>query len=109
MVLNARTPDFVCEQQMRRPACVSAQSDQHSCYMLYGTYYNFTCYKHYFNVLAEQTRLFFSLRGTPKTGCFLHDQLMCQLIRKQYRYISNKIDRHDHLCSFVSAFAVHML
>ena len=29
MGLDARNPDFVpCEQQRRRPACVSAQSDQ---------------------------------------------------------------------------------
>ena len=29
----------VCEQQSRRPACTSAQSDQHLCYSLIGKYH----------------------------------------------------------------------
>ena len=33
--LDARSPDFVaCEQQRRRPACASAQSDLRLCYSL---------------------------------------------------------------------------
>ena len=35
MGLDARYPDFVaCEQQRRRPACASAQSDERLCYSL---------------------------------------------------------------------------
>ena len=31
----------VCEQHRRRPACASAQSDQHLCYLLCGKYDNY--------------------------------------------------------------------
>ena len=34
-----RQPDVpACERQKRRPACTSAQSDQHLCYSLLGKY-----------------------------------------------------------------------
>ena len=34
-----RKPDLAaCERQRRRPACTSAQSDQHLCYSLLGKY-----------------------------------------------------------------------
>ena len=54
MGLNTRKPVFgVCEQQRCRPACTSAQSDQHLCYSLNGKYHIQTCYKQYFNFLAS--------------------------------------------------------
>ena len=35
--IGASKPDFAaCEQQRHRPACASAQSDQHLCYSLSG-------------------------------------------------------------------------
>ena len=57
-------PDFVwasmqknlslgsCQYQMHRPACASAQSDQHLCYSLIGKYYLKTCYRRNFTFLA---------------------------------------------------------
>ena len=46
MGLDARKSVFmVCEQQMRRPSCASAQSDQCLCYSLIGKYLIKTCYK----------------------------------------------------------------
>ena len=40
MGLDARKSVFgVCEQQRRRPACASAQSDQRICYSLIGKYH----------------------------------------------------------------------
>ena len=32
----------VCEQQRRRPACASAQTDQRLCYLLFGKYHILT-------------------------------------------------------------------
>ena len=43
----------VCEQQRRRPACASAQSDQRLCYSLFGKYHINACYKWNFNFLAS--------------------------------------------------------
>ena len=43
----------VCEQQRRRPACASAQSDQHLCYSLCGKYHIWTCSRWNFNFLAS--------------------------------------------------------
>ena len=43
----------VCEQHRRRPACASAQSDQHLCYSLFGKYHIKACYKRNFNFLAS--------------------------------------------------------
>ena len=43
--LVGRNPDFVAsEQQMRRPACASAQSDLRICYSLSGKYDYKCCY-----------------------------------------------------------------
>ena len=42
-----------CEQQRRRPACTSAQSDQRLCYLLFRKYYIFPCYKQNFIFLAS--------------------------------------------------------
>ena len=42
----------VCEQQRRRPACASAQSDQRLCFSRFGKYHIQTCYKPNFNFLA---------------------------------------------------------
>ena len=46
----------VCEQQRRRPACASAQSDQHLCYWLFGKYHIKNCYERNFNFLASLCR-----------------------------------------------------
>ena len=43
----------VCEQQRRRPACASAQSDQRLWYSLIGKYHIWTCYTQNFNFLAS--------------------------------------------------------
>ena len=40
------------EQQRRRLACVSAQSDQSLCYLLIGKRHIKTCYKRNFNTLT---------------------------------------------------------
>ena len=41
MGLDVRNPDFAaCEQQRCRPACASAQSDQHLYYSLFEKYSN---------------------------------------------------------------------
>ena len=42
----------VCEQQRRKSACTSAQSDQHFCNSLIGKYQIKTCYKRNFTILA---------------------------------------------------------
>ena len=52
--LDVRKPVFgVCEQQRRRPACASAQSDQRLCFSLFEKYYIQTCYRRIFNFLAS--------------------------------------------------------
>ena len=43
----------VCEQQKRRPACASGQTDQRLCYWLIGKYHILTCYRREFNFLAS--------------------------------------------------------
>ena len=43
----------VCEQQRRRPACASAQSDQRLCYSHTGKYHIQTSYQRNFNILAS--------------------------------------------------------
>ena len=43
----------VCEQQRRRPACASAQSDQRLCYSLFWKVSYPNCYKRNFNFLAS--------------------------------------------------------
>ena len=43
----------VCEQQRRRPACASAQSDQCLCYSLFEKYHVKACYKRNFKFLAS--------------------------------------------------------
>ena len=48
-----KKPYFVaCEQQRRRPACTSAQSDQRLCYSLIGKYNILTCLMQTFNNLV---------------------------------------------------------
>ena len=39
------------EQQGRRPACISAQSDQRLCFLLFGKYHIQSCYRRNFNFL----------------------------------------------------------
>ena len=47
MGLEARKPDFAaCEQQVRRPVCAYAQSDQCLCYSLSEMYNSKTNYQH---------------------------------------------------------------
>ena len=41
------------EQQKRRPACASTQSEQRLCFSLFGKYYILTYYKRNFNLLAR--------------------------------------------------------
>ena len=48
--LDVRKP--VYEQQRRRPACSSAQTDQRLCYWLFGKYHVLTCYKQNLNFRA---------------------------------------------------------
>ena len=43
----------VCEQQKRRPACASAQSDQRLCYSRFGKNHILACYRRNFNFLAS--------------------------------------------------------
>ena len=40
---------WVCKQQRHRPACASAQTDQHLCYSLFGKDHIKTCYNQNFN------------------------------------------------------------
>ena len=72
MGLNARKHVFgVCEQQRRRPACTSAQSDQRLCYSLIGILYlDLLQAKFQFSScsLAEETGLSLALSETPKAG-----------------------------------------
>ena len=42
-----------CEQQRRRPACTSAQSDQRLCFSLFGKYPIQTCYERNFKFPAN--------------------------------------------------------
>ena len=47
-------PDFaICEQQRRRSACASAQSDQRLCCLLPGQYNTSVCYSRTFKTLAS--------------------------------------------------------
>ena len=51
--LVGRNPDFFAsEQQMRRPDCADAQSDQRLYYLFSGKYNDKCCYKHNINILA---------------------------------------------------------
>ena len=51
---DARYPESVAfEQQRRRPACASAQPDQHLCQSLHAKYDILTCLIHNFNILAS--------------------------------------------------------
>ena len=62
----------VCEQQRRRPACASAQSDQCLCCLVRGKYHIKTYSKRNFTILAisvaEQAGLNLTLSETLKTG-----------------------------------------
>ena len=52
--LEARKPNFAaCEQQRRRPACASAQSDQRLSYSLYGKYNSHPCSMENFHILSS--------------------------------------------------------
>ena len=71
MGFAARKPDFVaCEQQGRRPACASTQSDQRLYYSLSGRYNSLPYCVQSFNIIASLCSLegwFESYHGeTPK-------------------------------------------
>ena len=54
MSLVARKPGFAaCKQQRRRPACASAQPDQHLCYLLNVKYDIQICFIEKFHILAS--------------------------------------------------------
>ena len=54
MGVDAKKPVFgVGNQQRRRPACASAQSNQRHCFSLIGMYCIKTCYKWNFTILAS--------------------------------------------------------
>ena len=80
-----RKPVFrVCEKHRCRPACASAQSDQHLCYSLIGKYNISTCIKQVFNFLASlcswYTGLSITLSETLKTGFVASRPKCCQVI-----------------------------
>ena len=52
--LEGRKPVFRgLQATKRRPACASAQTDQRICYLFFGKYHIWTCYKQNFNFLAS--------------------------------------------------------
>ena len=52
MGLYERNPEFVkCEQQRRRTAYASTQSDQRHCYSIYEKYISQACYMQSFNIV----------------------------------------------------------
>ena len=61
LCLVTRKADFVVSNQQCRPACASAQSDQHLCYSVIGNCYVLACYLENFNfhlvLVAQQARL----------------------------------------------------
>ena len=68
-----RKPYFVaCEQQSRRPACASAQTDQRVCYALLGNYKSPNSLMQNFNILVSRCSRVADLDLTwpeaPKTG-----------------------------------------
>ena len=85
MGLIARKPDFVaCEQQRRRPACASAQSDQRLCFSLTEKYDSLTCHMQNLKILVSLCSL---------ADCFQHylvanpeDRVYCVLSRPIYKY-----------------------
>ena len=71
--LNARKPVFgVCKQQRRRPACASAQTDQHLCFRFLESSISklYTGEISIFQLVsvAEETGLNLTLSESPKTG-----------------------------------------
>ena len=75
----------VCEQQRRRPACTSVQSDQHLCYSLIEKYHILTCYKRNFIFLASlccwedwfESRFF---RNPEDKFCLVEDHMWVQTL-----------------------------
>ena len=58
----------ICKQQRCRPACVSAQSDQHHCCLLLDSIILTLAISKKIKTLAEQAGLSLTLSETPKTG-----------------------------------------
>ena len=52
-LMQENLSSVVCEQQRRRPAYASVQSDQGFCYSLFGKHNIKTCYKQSFTILAS--------------------------------------------------------
>ena len=79
MGLDTRKPVFrVSKQQKRRPACASAQPDQHLCYSLIEMYHILSCYKRIFKPVsvAEQAGLDMAYWKTLKAD-FLLTRPLC--------------------------------
>ena len=51
--LNFASDHGVCEQQTRRPACASIQTNQGHCFSLFVQFIIKTCYKRKFNFVAS--------------------------------------------------------
>ena len=85
----------VCEQQTRRPACASAQTDQRLCYAHFWNvpYLNLLQVKFPFSRLvseAEETCLSLAWSETPKTGFVASRPLLCKgnVARKPVFWVS---------------------
>ena len=85
-----RKPVFaICEQQRRRSACASAQTDQHLCCSLLRQHNTYTCYIQNFKTLAEQAES--HLVANPKDRVsrdeanfiVVHEQVLCLLCFKR--------------------------
>ena len=89
-LMQENLSSVVCEQQRRRPACISAQTDQSLCYSLFGKYHIYPCYRRNFNFLASLCSWYdwFESRfvGNPEDrfchveAHFIAIVLMCQLV-----------------------------
>ena len=70
-------PNGICEQQRRRSACASVQSDQRLCCSLPRYYNTYTYYSHNFKTPASlcswADRLMYNLVGNPDDSCFFYD------------------------------------
>ena len=90
---DARKPVFgVVEQQRRRPACASAQTDQRLCYALFGKYHNVNLIQVKFkfsswsqklrrkvsNSLCRQPRRQVFSRGGPNNPSFNNETIDCR-------------------------------
>ena len=89
----------VCEQQRRRPACASAQSDQRLCYSFIRKYHIETCHKRNINFLASLCSCvgWFEYqfdRNQEDRFCLMEAQLMsmCKLSKIFIRLETGQVD-----------------